>query len=291
MGRATHVISRRCQLNAFRRAALLARGLADHAGSSQESGDLMNNQKTMPAAAQPQQLPTDWFDTAARFAGRGVSTKAEDQLIPRVVLLQQGSPQCEKRDAKYIQDAEAGDFFLRGALQPIRSGVNGIEVIPCEMVRRWVEWLPLRQGFVTEHDHPPADLESRIASEAGVEKIYQARKSNGNTIVDTRQFFLLIEGRAYALSCSSTAHTFAREWVTYQHQLRLPNGALLPAFAHKYLLTSTPVSNAKGRWFGLKFTDLGPVGLAELEAGNRLFEAVTRGAVRGEAPSLDGEAA
>jgi hypothetical protein len=236
---------------------------------------------------QQQQLPADWLDQAARFSGRGVSTKAEDQLIPRIYLLQTNSPQVDKRGSKYVQDAEPGDFYLRGALQPIRSGLNGIEVQPCEMRRLWVEFLPHRQGFVTEHDRPPDDLESRITNEAGIEKIVQVRKSNNNIIQDTRQFYLLIEGQAYALGCSSTGHTFAREWQTHYHQLRLPNGDLLPSFAHRYLLVSTPVSNAKGKWFGLKFQNLGPVSLPELEAGNRLYEAVTRGTVRGETPSLE----
>jgi hypothetical protein len=74
--------------------------------------------------------------------------------------------------------------------------------------------------------------------------------------------------------------------------LRHPQtGDVLPAFAHRYLLTSTPVENAKGRWFSIRFADRGPVSLAELEAGNTLFEAVTRGVVRGEAPGLESEAA
>jgi hypothetical protein len=245
---------------------------------------------TVPGVA-PDQLPAEWLDQAKRYSGRGVSTKAEDQLIPLVYLLQQNSPQVDKRGSKYVQDAEAGDFFLRGALRPIRSGVTGIEVIPCGMLRKWVEFLPERRGYVGESNTPPADLESRITHENGIEKIVQVRRSNGNTIVDTRQFYLLIEGRAYALPCSSTKHVFARGWVTYQHQLQLPNDDLLPAFAHRYLLTSFPDRNGKGNYFSLRFADLGPVSLAELEAGNALFEAVTRGTVRGEAPGLDSDAA
>jgi hypothetical protein len=250
----------------------------------------MTNDKTVPGVA-PDQLPAEWLNTAARFSGRGVSTRAEDQLIPLIYLLQQNSPQCDRRGNKYVQDAEAGDFLLRTALNPIRSGVTGIEVQPCEMQRRWIEFLPSRGGYVTEHDRPPADLESRITNENGIEKIVQVRKSNNNVIEDVRQFYVLCEGRAYVLPCKSTGHTFAREWVTHYHQLRLPNGDLLPAFAHRYCLTSIPVGNAKGKWFGLKFADRGPVSLAELEAGNRLYEAVTRGAVRGEAPGYDSEAA
>jgi hypothetical protein len=254
----------------------------------------MSEAKNVPGVAPnyQQQIPAEWHDEAARDAGKGVSARPEDQILPRVYLLQQGSPQCDKRGSKYIQDAEAGDFLLRGAVRPIRSGVTGIEVQPCEMRRKWIEYMPQRQGYVTEHDRPPDDLESRISSENSIEKVVQVRRSNNNVVEDSREFYLLIEGQPFALGCSSTKHTFAREWTTYQNRLLHPDtGAVLPAWTHKYLLTSTPSSNAKGKWFGLRFTDRGPVSLAEYDAGKRLYEAVKRGAVRGEAPGLDSEAA
>jgi hypothetical protein len=258
----------------------------------------MTEQTTAPGVApnlvqQPQQqLPTDWLDQAARFSGRGVSMKAEDQQIALVYLLQQSSPQCDRRGNKYVPDAEPGDFYLRTALRPIRSGLTGIEVIPCEMKRVWIEFLPNRGGYVTEHDQPPGDLEGRIINEGGIDKIIHVRGSNNNVVQDTRQFYVLCEGQPFVLGCKSTGHTFAREWVSHFHQLRHPQtGAILPAFAHKYLLTSVPTSNAKGKWFGLKFADLGPASLAEMEVGNRLFEAVTRGSVRSEAPSYASDAA
>jgi hypothetical protein len=249
------------------------------------------SETTVPDVA-PQRLPTDWLDQAARFGSRGVSMRPEDQLIPRVYLLQQNSPQVDKRGSRYVQDAAPGDFFLRTALRPIRSGLTGIEVQPCEMQRKWVEFFPNRGGYVTEHDQPPIDLESQIVSENGIERIIQVRRSNKNVVQDTRTFYLLIEGQPFVLGCKSTLHVFAREWVTHQHRLLHPQtGAILPAFSHKYLLTSIPASNAKGKWFGLKFQDLGPVSLPEMEAGNQLFEAVTRGTVRGEASGYDSEAA
>jgi hypothetical protein len=235
-------------------------------------------------AAATAQLPVEWLDQAARFGSRGVSMRSEDLLIPRIYLLQQNSPQCDRRGARHVEGCEPGDFYLRTALNPVRSGVTGIEAIPCEMRREWVEFLPGRQGYVTAHDQPPNDLESRVTVENSVEKILQVRRSNGNIIVETRTFFLLVEGQPYVFGFKSTGHTTAKEWVTHQHKLRHPRtGAILPAFAHKYLLTTVPASNGKGRWFGVKFTDLGPASLAEMEAGNKLYEAVCRGSVRGEA--------
>jgi hypothetical protein len=74
---------------------------------------------TSPLAPIPDQLPAEWLDEATRDAGLGVSDKAEDLLVPTLTVLQQNSPQCDKRGSKYVPDAEAGDFYLRTSLTPI----------------------------------------------------------------------------------------------------------------------------------------------------------------------------
>jgi hypothetical protein len=235
-------------------------------------------------------IPAELRERAKRDAGEGVSSKAEDQLIPLIYVLQSNSPQVDKRGNAYEENAEPGDFFLRGAINPVRSGIEGIEAQPCMMLRKWVEWLPSRRGYVTEHDQPPADLESRISSENTIEKTELVRKSNGNTIVDTRQFYLIVEGQPFVLPCYSTRHTFARKWQTDLNQRRHPDtGNVLPAFLHRYRLTTYPDENAKGKYFSLKFTYIGPVSAPEYDLGKRLYEAVTRGIARAEA-STNGDA-
>ena len=61
------------------------------------------------------QLPAELLDQTAADAGRGVSTKAEDQLIPILYVLQTNSPACDSRGPDYIDGAEPGHFLLRGA--------------------------------------------------------------------------------------------------------------------------------------------------------------------------------
>jgi hypothetical protein len=74
------------------------------------------------------------------------------------------------------------------------------------------------------------------------------------------------------------------------HQFRHPKtGDILPAFTHKYRLTTVPQSNASGKWFGLKFSDIGLVTVPEYRMASALFEAVKSGAKKAEAP-LAGEA-
>jgi hypothetical protein len=235
-----------------------------------------------------QNIPAELHDIMARDSGRGVSTKAEDQLIPMLRVLQTNSPATNKRGSEYVPDAEPGDFFLRGALQPIRSGVEGLDVINCGMRRTWNEFGPTRgTGFFGAHDRPPADVEIRKVIEEGVEKPVLVRTSNNNVVVDTRQIFLLVDGQPYMLPLTGTGHTVAREWTSWLNQLKHPNGGLLPSYAHKYKLTTKPVSKASFRWFGLRFQDIGTVTVPEYHAARALAEIVERGAMRIETPIAD----
>ena len=115
-------------------------------------------------------LPAELLDEMAADAGRGVSTKAEDQLIPLIYILQTNSPVCDKRDPAYRDGASPGCFFLRGAIDPIREGDTGIVTIPCEMQRVWLEFLPGRQGLVDRHAQKPADVKATVQEEGGRRK-------------------------------------------------------------------------------------------------------------------------
>jgi hypothetical protein len=230
-------------------------------------------------------LPAELIEQTAADSGRGVSTRPEDQLIPIVYVLQTNSPACDKRGAGYIEDAEPGHFLLRGAIEPIRDGTVGIDVIPCGMTHSFLEWLENRQGLIGRHAKPPSDIEVRtIKGEGGRERASLVR-SNGNLIVDTREFFLLIEGAPYMLPCYGTRHTFAKTWQSRFQQYKHPRtGAVLPSFARRYRLRTVATSNALGHWYGLQFTDEGWVSVAEYQLARALNDVVERGAQRVELP-------
>jgi hypothetical protein len=239
------------------------------------------------------QLPAEQDEYLAlteQYAERGVSFKSEDQLVPLIYVLQALSPQVEKRGDGYIEGAEAGDFWLRNSLNPIRNGEEGIMAIPVDMIRTWIEWLPNRGGFVARHQAPPADMVARIIrGDDGREREAMVR-GNGNLIVDTREFYLIVDEDPYVFPCSSTKHTFARSWQTMWHRFKHPaTGKVMPAFAHKYRLSTTPQSNAQGKWFGLKFEDAGRSSLNELKAGIAFSDAIVKGERKAEAPIASGE--
>jgi hypothetical protein len=231
-------------------------------------------------------LPPELAELAKQDAGMGISFKAEDQLLPLIYILQTNSPAVDKRGDNYIDGAEPGDFWLRNALEPIANGEEGIQVIPCEMSRSWIEWLPNRQGFVARHENPPPDMNTRKErDDNGREKAVLFREGNGNIIQDTREFFLLVNGQPYVLPCTGTKHTFARQWNTYFKQFKnSQTNDFLPSFIRKYRLTTVPASNAIGKWFGIKFQDEGFVSKPEYDLARSLCLDVRAGKKKGESP-------
>jgi hypothetical protein len=207
-----------------------------------------------------------------------------------IYVLQQMSPSIDKRGDNYIEGAEAGDFWLRNSLKPIHNGEEGIIAIPVDMLHTWIEWLPNRGGFVARHDAPPADMVAKtIRGDDGREKDVLMR-GNGNLIVETRELYIMVDGDPYVFPCSSTKHTFAKSWQTMWHRFKHPKtGKIMPAFARKYRLVTVPTSNALGKWFGLKFEDVGESTLAELKAGIAFSDAIVKGERKPEAPIASGK--
>jgi hypothetical protein len=62
---------------------------------------------------------------------------------------------------------------------------------------------------------------------------------------------------------------------------------VLPAYWHAYKLTTKPVSNALGNWFGLEQTDLGIVSKEEYRMADMFWSAIARGEKRAETQVID----
>jgi len=224
-------------------------------------------------------LPPELAQLAEQDAGRGVSNDIADQLTPIVTVLQNNSPQCDSRGADYVDNAEPGRFWLRNSDPPIR---DWIDVQPLTMRRGFTEWLRDRQGYVGFHDDLPDDVDVHIDVDSG--KRTYVRRDNKNVLEDTRQLFLMIDGQLHMLPAAGTKHTFVRALETFFHTQRNPtSGTVLPAFAHLLRLTTVPRSNAKGRWFDVKFETIEQDGrrvwpsLADYQKAKALTESVERG--------------
>lgn len=222
-----------------------------------------------------------WAKEMEADAGKGVSTRAEDNLIPMMRILQSQSPQCLKQKPEYIKGAEAGNIFIRGALSPVVDGEEGVIFQPCHFTKKWVEWVPRKQGggLVERYDEKPDDCV--LTENDDGRKVWV--RPNGNEVVETRYHtgILHINDDRFpvVIPLSSTGHSFSKEWMLSMNMKKTPQGDKAPAWAFLYRLTTKPRSNAAGDWFAFGFEDLGVVStLEDYQAGRDLFNAVDSGA-------------
>ena len=72
-------------------------------------------------------------------AGQGLNMTQEDLALPFLKVLGQLSPECNKRDAKYVEGAEPG-MIINTVTNEIYNGEKGIDVIPVHYKRQYIEW-------------------------------------------------------------------------------------------------------------------------------------------------------
>jgi hypothetical protein len=183
-------------------------------------------------------------------AGHGVSTKAEDNLVPRVKVLQPLSPQVLDGTDK-VDGARPGDFLLGDQLL---AGKSGFWFQPCSFTQVWLEFKPLDQGggfvgahsFTREDEPPPGTIR--------YDKMKHKFSASGNECIHYRQVAGIAwqnqQGLEYVVTFKSTGHTIAREWMTIAGRAnRYDDGKPRPLYSHIYRLTTSQRKNQAGQWF------------------------------------------
>ena len=210
---------------------------------------------TIPAGGQL--MTADLAAMLAEDAGAGTESMTRDDLaIPRISILQQLSPQLQKRDDAYVEGAEAG-FFFDNINNSVVDGEKGIVVIPVSYRRANIEWKPRKQGGGFVHDH---GIDDSILDQCTRDESTGAMLlPNGNEIVTCAEYYCLVvdpetgDCRQAVLSLAKSQLKRARRWNTMiqTKMIKLPNGkAINPAmFYCAYHLTTVPESNEKGSWF------------------------------------------
>jgi len=190
---------------------------------------------------------------AREFAGAGVSTKAADNIVPQVRILQPLSPEIV--DDPPLKDAKAGDFLMGSLLIP---GKKGFWYQPCFWDQRWFEFMPLDQGggFVASYEWLGEDKGVPIAPKDAKKIDDYHFKMGNNELLHYRQWagIAWIDQRPLerVINFKSTGHTVARNWNnTAREANRFADGASRPLFMHLYHLTTEKRSNASGTWFSL----------------------------------------
>ena len=179
---------------------------------------------------------------------------ASAYAIPFLQVLQSGSPQCKKSDGAYIKGAEEGMFY-NTVTQEVYSGEDGLIVIPCHYTQRFIEWKARESGggFVAEHLPTDPCVGQTRKDEKGRDML-----PNGNTLVDTRNHYVMIVGADGSLTpallaMSSTQTKVSRQWMSKMQGIKIKNAdgqfVTAPMSSRKYKLTTVAKSNDKGSWF------------------------------------------
>lgn len=236
----------------------------------------------------------DMFAAMQEDSGMGFSgMTTEDLAIPFISILQAMSPQVKKGPQK-IDGAEEGDI-LNTLTSEVIPGGNGIKVIPCAYVKRWVEWIPKEQGggFVKSHDTD--DILSQCAkNDKGRDQL-----PNGHEIVTTAYHYVILvkeDGtwERCVIGMASTQLKKSRKWNTIMGSIQLvSNGRRFnpPMFSHSYHLSTEMESKDQNTWAGWKISTGTLINDPELYAAAKAFHmAVNNGEVKVAPPVEEGAA-
>jgi hypothetical protein len=222
----------------------------------------MTTNETRNVTTKKEHLPSaDLFEADALQGFQNMDQ--QDLALPFLRILGQLSPQVNKRDAKYIDSAEAGMIY-NTVTNELYNGEKGINVIPCHYKREYVEWQDRGEGGgapVAIHS-----ASSSIIQETTRDSMGKDRLKNGNYLENTASYYVMVckdKGAETALiTMKSTQLKVSRNWNSMMNGLKLQgkNGLFTPPiFSHIYTLKTVQQSNDKGTWFGWTVNKVGPV--------------------------------
>ena len=218
-------------------------------------------------------------DAGAGFEDADPSSYA----IPFLQILQSGSPQCKKSDGAYIKGAEEGMLFNTGT-QELYDGEEGILVIPCHFTNRFVEWKTRESGGGFVGEHLPGTTAPTQKDDKGRDIL-----PNGNTLVDTRNHYVMIRQSDGTLTpaiiaMSSTQMKKSKQWMSRMQGIKIKTATGFvpaPMMSRTYRITTVPESNDKGSWFGYRIELVGLVeDEAEYRAAQEFALAVRKGTAK-----------
>ena len=218
-----------------------------------ETGTVANKKDNLPSVS--------FFEADAQVGFENMDQS--DLALPFIRILGQLSPQVNKRDAKYVQGAEAGMIY-NSVTNQLYDGEKGINVIPCYYKREYVEWQDRGEGAgapVAVHS-----ASSSIISETTRDSINKDTLKNGNYLENTASYFVVVtkdDGAETALiTMKSTQLKVSKTWNSMMNGLKIQGSKGLftpPIYSHIYNMKTVQQSNDKGTWFGWSVSKVGPV--------------------------------
>lgn len=242
----------------------------------------------------------DLMTAAKKYAGKGISDRQEDNVVPLVYLLQSNSPQTQKGGEKYIKGATGGCIWLRNAAEGsnLFDGEEGMVFQPCHFNVCWIEWMPNRGGFVARHNTKPeaAVLTDFERDDGSTGKRWEM--PSGNTVQESREYsgFVYSDGddrgadMPYTLPMGGTNLSVAKQFMSFMRNERMPDGDRAALFLNKYKISTKLRSRGKFSWYVYQFEKIGTIEtMEELERGNALADSFSTGVKQSAAHEDAGE--
>ena len=225
------------------------------------------------------------FDDTLLSGGTGLEdTTTEDFAIPFIRVLQPMSPQLQKQHGSYVEGASAGDLYNTVTGESY-DGEKGIVIVPCAYNKKYIEWVPREKGGGLVNANHDISILSKCSKDPETRRSYT---SDGNEIVETAQFFVLVLGgdspQQAVVTFTSTQLGVARKWLTMLRMARVENSkgdsVEAPMFAYTYRLTTTTQSNDKGSWNGYSVNQEGATDMSIAMIAKDFMSAARSGEVQ-----------
>lgn len=237
----------------------------------------------------------EFLDTGGESTGLEDFSQG-DFLVPYVRIVQALSKELQRGHAKYLEEAQNGDF-INSATRKVIKGETGFHAIPIHYSKRYQAWKPNNGG-------PAADYGSDSTVYDSLEPNEKNKRidSLGNEVTESAQYFVLIVDKdtgdyeIAVMSFSGSQMKKSRQWnslIASRRERRQDGSSVTPAmFFYSYHITAIPESNDQGQWYGFSIKE-GPK-VPDLPRAKEIFqfakdtrEQITAGALKAAAVEPD----
>jgi len=231
-------------------------------------------------------VSTEIMDEILEYAGEGTAFDSSELQIPFLRVLQQMSPQLNKKKAEYIEGASAGDMYNTVTNQYF-DGEEGVLIVPAYQTTKYLCFTPREQGGGFRGEIDRTDPVIQRATRQGAREILP----NGDELVKSDQHYCLLvtpDGlyQPVVVDMKSTQLKVSRRWKSMIASQRVPHPKTKapvapPVFATMWKLTTVEESNDQGTWANYAIENAGLVNSRELLLEAKTFrDSVAAGDVK-----------
>jgi len=254
----------------------------------------MTDESKALTKAQSKELAELYSDTGVEErAGEGQQgATPDDYAMPFLALLQSGSPQVKRTDARYIEEAQEGMFFST-VDKELFPGEDGVTIIPVAYRRAFVEWIVREEGGGYVGEYLPGSEPKTVVDDKNRDII----KETGHELKDTRYWYVFVvraDGsfEPAVIGMTRTQIKPSRAWFNATAKNLWPDGKLRekapPFYLWSYIVKSIPQQKDDNSFWNYDITRSVPVmDVKIINAAKELFDSVKAGQVREATETLD----